>query len=110
MSKFKTIKLPKDQMLEILEDDSLHVRNAICGKRRWSDQYELIFKHDDKLYRAHYSVGSTESQDESPWEYEDEVTCTEVEGVEVRAIEYRGVPVETEAATHTPSAPGRGGR
>jgi hypothetical protein len=31
---------------------------------------------------ANYSVGATEMQDESPWENEEEVECTEVELVE----------------------------
>ena len=39
-----------------------------------------------------YSEGATEYQDERPWEYEDEVKCTEVELKEVKVKKW--IPVE----------------
>lgn len=61
--------------VEIIED-------TIVSVSRWSIHHEIIFKWiDGKFYQASYSRGATEMQDESPWEYEDEVTCTEVHRV-----------------------------
>lgn len=47
------------------------ISNTICDQGRWSTDYELIFKMDEKFYRTYYSRGSTECQDEGPWEYGD---------------------------------------
>ncbi|GAV11406.1 hypothetical protein [Paenibacillus sp. NAIST15-1] len=59
------------------------IRDDITDNSRWSIHHEIIFKWTDgKFYRAYYSVGATESQDEAPWEYEDEVECVEVYQVE----------------------------
>ena len=48
----------------------------ICDHTRWSVHYRLIFRIPDQpegeAYEVYYSVGATESQDESPWEYGDE--------------------------------------
>lgn len=51
----------------------------IIDTTRWSGIYELIFEYEGKYWRTHFSTGLTEMQDESPWEYEDEVECEEVE-------------------------------
>lgn len=59
------------------------LEDRIVGSSRWSIQYCLVFQWvDGKVYQTEYSVGATESQEESPWEYENEVTCTEVHQVE----------------------------
>jgi hypothetical protein len=54
--------------------------NKIVDQGRWSTHYELVFRlpgQDESFaWRAMYSVGSTESQEERAWEYVDEVTCT----------------------------------
>ena len=55
------------------------VENKIIDHRRWSIDYSLVFKHEGKFYSTGYSVGATEQQDESPWEYEKEIECVEVE-------------------------------
>lgn len=58
----------------------------IEGTSRWSIHYSLIFRldtqPDGEAWLVHYSVGSTESQDEGPWDYEDEVGATLVRQVE----------------------------
>ncbi len=60
------------------------IENNIVDTSRWSIHHEIIFKwKDGKHYRAYYSVGATEMQEEAPWEYDDEVHCTEVELKEV---------------------------
>jgi len=59
------------------------LRDEITDTSRWSIHHEIIFRWTDgKTYRADYSVGATESQDEAPWEYEDYVECEEVAQVE----------------------------
>lgn len=86
-----TIKLSKEHMLDVLDDDEQIVRDTQVGTSRWSIIHELIFKHDGRLYRSKYRVGATEQQDETPWENEDEVTCTEVEAYEKTVTDYRPV-------------------
>lgn len=76
------MKFLKQNLLSILDgDESLGkvIENEHVGRSRWTIQYELIFEKDGKFYSTVYSVGATESQDESPWEYDgDEIECTEV--------------------------------
>jgi hypothetical protein len=59
------------------------IEDAVTDNSRWSIQHEIIFEYEGKFYSASYSVGATEMQDESPWEYEDEVKCYEVEKKQV---------------------------
>ena len=85
-----SIKIPRSEMLELLDDSSSIVRSRITGNGRWSIHHEIIFKRDGKLYQSNYSVGATESQDESPYEYApDPVECPEVQ--EVPAIDYKPI-------------------
>jgi hypothetical protein len=59
------------------------ISDVITHKSRWSVHHEIVFKWlDGKFYKAHYSEGATELQSEMPWEYEDEIECTEVHPVE----------------------------
>jgi len=79
-------KFPKDDLQELVGfpigkgfDDYEVVQDKISGTRRWSIDHTMIFKHQGKFYRTHYSVGATESQDEGPYEYSDaEIDCDEV--------------------------------
>lgn len=76
------MKLPKSAMTGILyEGLGEIILDTIIDHTRWSVCHELIFKYQDKYYSAGYSVGATEHQDESPWEYDEEVECTEVHKV-----------------------------
>ena len=74
----------------------LPYENAIVDKiidtTRWSIVHEIIFEDNGKFYQTTYSEGATEMQDERPWEYEDEVECTEVELCEVKVKKW--MPVE----------------
>lgn len=74
------IKLSKDTMCDILDDDV--IEDTICDTSRWSVLHNIIFPYKGKFYETQYSVGATEQQEESPWEYEEEVECVEVEQVE----------------------------
>lgn len=68
------------------------IENKLVSNTRWSLIHRIIFEHEGKCYQAYYSEGATEYQDESPWENEDEVRCTEVEQIEVLVREW--VPTE----------------
>ena len=82
------MKFPKEEMQEMVYEDSdklIQVENKISGNSRWSVKYEAIFKDVEtgKHYRSSYSKGATESQEESPYEYDnDEIEVTEVKQVE----------------------------
>jgi hypothetical protein len=59
------------------------IENNIVDTSRWSTIYEMVFKYQDKFYQTGFSRGATESQDESPYEYDgDEIECKEVVQVE----------------------------
>ena len=73
--------------LTILSDEQV-------SSSRWSSHHEMVFREEatGKLYEAGYSQGLTESQDESPFEYEDDdVECIEVEAYKVSVTKYRAV-------------------
>lgn len=72
------MKFTKEFLRESLYGDTT-VQDTITDHSRWSVGHERIFKHEGKLYRTWYSVGATENQDESPYEYADnEIECPEV--------------------------------
>lgn len=83
-----TVMIPTEELLEYgLPYDGWDgvevIQDTLVHNDRWSIHHEIIFKWiDGKFYKAHYSVGATELQDESPWEYEKEVKCIEVHQVE----------------------------
>ena len=75
--------LHKDFLMGELGLPDKAIKDTITGTRRWSEDHEIIFAHEGKFYRTHYSQGLTESQDESPFQYSpDEIECEEVELVE----------------------------
>lgn len=65
--------------------------NEVTGTSRWSTFHWIVFEYEGKYYSTEYSEGSTECQDESPWEYETEVECTEVEEKEVMVKKWVAV-------------------
>lgn len=72
-----SVKFPKDFMLEVLYGkEGEIISDEICDTGRWSIHHKLIWKRNNhEVYSCYYSVGATECQDESPWEYEKEVEC-----------------------------------
>lgn len=66
--------------------------NRIVNTTRWSIIHEIVFEDKGKFYMTTYSEGATEYQDERPWEYDDEIKCTEVELKEVKVKKW--IPVE----------------
>ena len=80
-----------------VEDDVVYsvVKNEQVDSSRWSSHHDLIFIADDKFYSTYYSKGLTESQDESPFEYEpDEIECIEVIPVEKTVVVTEYVSAE----------------
>ena len=85
---------------EILQDlaydpeceDFVVVKDTHTGSSRWSQHYRQILKHKEsgKFYVTDYSLGSTESQDESPYEYEpDVIKLTEVVPFKRTVTDYK---------------------
>lgn len=67
------------------------VKDEIYDTDRWSIMNMRIYKevNSEKFYRTFYSVGTTELQDESPYEYEcDPVDFEEVIQVPVQTYHY----------------------
>lgn len=54
-------------------DESIYnvISDDILGKTRWSYQRRLVVQtiSDGRFWASVYSIGATESQDESPYEY-----------------------------------------
>ncbi|MOA27577.1 hypothetical protein D3C78_1484610 [compost metagenome] len=70
------------------------VYNELCDRSRWAVSYEQVFKDKvaNKYYITYYSEGATESQEERPYEYDDdEIDCEEVAPVEVVVTQYKAV-------------------
>jgi len=67
------------EILEEIEDTS-----------RWSIHYRIIVRRlsDGKLFESGFRRGATESQDESPYEYESEAVFKEVKPIERVVIDY----------------------
>ena len=76
------MKVSRDFLLNDLGIFDNPVEDNILDQDRWTTYFEIIFKWNDKFYRAYYRMGSTELQDEGPWEYEKEVEIEEVHKVE----------------------------
>ena len=71
------MKFSKEFLIEALEKNA--IVEHITDTSRWSVHYRRVFEHEGKLYETFYSVGATECQDESPYEYaDDEIECKEV--------------------------------
>ena len=63
------------------------IQDELVDTSRWSEIHEVVIKRDGKFYKDQYSVGATEMQDESPWEYS-EPEFVEVVPVEKTVIVY----------------------
>jgi hypothetical protein len=77
------ITLHKDYLKNELNLPDNAIKNDIIDTSRWSIHHSIIFAYDNKFYRTWYSEGATECQDESPWEYDNDIECVQVELKEV---------------------------
>jgi hypothetical protein len=90
----KIVKFDKGVLQELAYEDydaSYEVvERELVDTSRWSHIYSMVFTFEGKFYRTQYSVGATEQQDESPYEYgPDSIECEEVEPIEVIVVQYR---------------------
>jgi len=68
------------------------IRDEIIDHTRWSVVHLMVFKYKDKFYETSYSQGATEQQDESPYEYDNDVIeCTVVQRVEKTTFVYEEI-------------------
>ena len=70
------------------------VQKEVTDTSRWSIMYEQVFSvtknNETKYYKTGWSEGATESQDESPYEYEDDmIEVSEVFPVEKTIVVYQ---------------------
>lgn len=80
------MKFSKEDLIDEVHET---VYDKIVENTRWSIHHERVFKHDGKFYITYYSHGSTEMQNESPYEFDgDEIECEEVFPVERVVIDY----------------------
>ena len=75
---------------DLLEGRFNTIERKITSIGRWSTHYRDIFEHEGKFYETKFSRGSTEQQDESPYQYDpDEIECKEVFPIEKTIIVYQ---------------------
>jgi len=93
------MQLSKEDAREILWSGDPAVKvidDNIIESTRWSIIHEIVFSWtDENFYRTTYSVGATESQDESPFEYDDIVECEQVHQVEKTVTVWEAVDANT---------------
>jgi hypothetical protein len=87
------LKLMPEQGREIIYGDNpdfQEMETTIEDQGRWTTVYSLVVrrKSDGKYFKAEYRRGSTEMQDESPYEYDSEAIFTEVKPVSKTVIVY----------------------
>ena len=91
--------LPKDVNLPNFVGQTLEEAKVTLGKTKLTIETEEVFNDEVEAGKIisqepPYSEGATEFQDERPWEYDDEIKCTEVELKEVKVKKW--IPVEDE--------------
>lgn len=91
--KYKSRMIAKEVLLEdILYGGQGLISDDIIDHGRWSIHHDIVFEYQDKFYTTSYSVGATEQQDESPWEYDGEwITCYECVPKEITIVEYERI-------------------
>lgn len=101
-----TCTFTKEQMLDEfdLPGGEYTVLDKVEDTSRWSVHYRLVFRLPDMpegfAWETGYSVGATESQDETPWQDEDNVECTLVRQVPKTVIKW--VPAEMPTSEPVP--------
>ena len=76
-------KFSKEYLMDVLGlPYENYIVNQIYETGRWENFHKLIFEDEGKFWKTTYAVGATEMQDSGPWDYEDQVKCTEVHQVE----------------------------
>jgi hypothetical protein len=84
----------KQFLIDTINQDggAIIIQDEIVDTSRWSIIHKLIFAYDNKFWKVTYSVGATEVQDETPFQYDPpNIYCVEVIPVEVSTIIYQEV-------------------
>ena len=81
----------KDYLRDELDLPSSALVDDVIDNSRWSIHHKIVFEDKGKFYQTYYSEGATEMQDESPWEYDDDVECTEVELRDIKVKKWMPV-------------------
>ena len=94
-----TFKFPKETVVDTWgfphdpdeEIGAKVIRNKVTGSGRWQKYHQIIvtLPGHEGLFSADYSAGLTECQEERPWEFDKEVTFTEVEEYERAVKDFR---------------------
>jgi len=67
------------QDLWLLDDQVEIIKDEIYETSRWSEHHMCVFKYNNSYYVTYYSQGTTEMQEEYPYEDDpDEIECDEV--------------------------------
>ena len=89
------MKFKKEFMQKVAYDEAEGVKiieNNIVDNSRWSVIHKIVFSFNGKFYESSYSIGATEQQDESPYEYDnEEIECSEVKPVNKTTIVYEKI-------------------
>lgn len=87
------MKISREWLVETLGDKDVDVVNEISGHSRWSRHYHRVVRFEGKFYRANYSEGATEYQDEGAYEHAPaEIECVEVYPVQKTITVYETLP------------------
>lgn len=101
--RFKIEELKAMGLPSLPEEGVEVVLDEITGTRRWSTDHRLIFRipgmPEKQAWETSYSIGSTEYQEEAPWEYEAEAE------VECTLVELRPVTIEQWVPTAVQAKP-----
>ena len=68
------VKFKREFLMDELDLPYSALENNITSTGRWTVHHKIIFEYGGKFYSAYYSEGATEQQDESPWEYQSEIS------------------------------------
>ncbi len=83
------MKFTREFLQQDLYDSKTTVLDEITDQSRWSTHHHRVFRFEGLFYETYYSRGSTETQDESPYEYSDEeIECPEVIATEKTITVY----------------------
>lgn len=90
-----TATFKKEDLINLVDEGVaeglVRIEDYFISHSRWAVNRRMVFtdKASGKFYEATYSRGATEQQDESPFEYEDDlVECEEVHPVEAVITVY----------------------
>jgi len=71
------------------EEEGKTISDVIIDQQRWVTVKRRVFEYEGHFYETIYEYGSTEIQDQAPYEYDpDEIECKEVFPVEKVVVVY----------------------